>query len=198
MRSGVAFDVEVLYESPGAIDLEVKGPPTLVQRLLKESGGHRWQRVPPTERRGRVHTSTVTVAAIVIKNANTPRLDERDIVVETMRGSGPGGQHRNRTESAVRMRHIPTGIEVRIASGRSQHQNRALARQILESRVASWSAEVSNQSHAQARRTLAGSGERGDKIRTLRVRDDVVVDHRSGRRATLRAVMRGNLVELDG
>lgn len=125
-------------------------------------------------------------------------ISDRDLRIETMRGSGAGGQHRNRTESAVRMRHLPTGLEVRICSERSQHRNRDIARSILETRVAALHAGRAAERDSALRRELAGSGARGDKTRTYRERDDMVTDHRSGRRASLMTVKAGGLAALWG
>jgi len=163
-----------------------------VAPLLSESGGHRWQRVPPNERRGRTHTSTVTVAVLEILPEKQWSLREQDIEIRTSRGSGPGGQHRNATDSRVDARHVPTGIAVRI-DARDQHRNRALAREILESRVAEhFRARAARQAN-DARKALLGSGERGDKVRTYREMDGVVSDHRTGKKAPMRKVREGRL-----
>lgn len=182
-----------MHESTGAIDLVVSGPEAAVKILLQESGGHRWQRVPPTERRDRVHTSTVTVVALPVVEKTSWKLLDSDLEITTMRGSGPGGQHRNRTESAVRMRHLPSGLEARICSERSQHRNKEIAREILEGRVAAHYGGALTRDRDAQRKQLAGSGERGDKRRTYRVRDDQVTDHITGRKAPLRRVMQGEL-----
>ena len=146
-----------------------------------EPGGHRWQRVPETEKRGRVQTSTVTVAVLT----EPPRLDAAirpdDVDVETMRGSGAGGQHRNKTDSAVRACHRPTGIEVRCESERSQHRNRELAMRVLAARVAELARSAVQGERAADRRRQLGSGMRGDKRRTIRVQDGQVTDHVDGR-----------------
>lgn len=160
--------------------------------LLKEAGGHRYQRVPPTERRGRVHTSTVTVAAFRLTDTPTFKLAERDIETFISRDSGPGGQHRNTTDSCVVMRHRPTGIEAKSAA-KSQHRNRAMARQMLEVRVAAHHAKEAATKAASERRQMVGSGMRGDKVRTYRTRDDQVTDHRSGRKMRLQDVLKGYL-----
>ena len=157
-----------------------------------ESGGHRWQRVPPTERKGRVHTSTVTVVALKIPEEREWTIPERDIVTFTTKDSGPGGQHRNKTESCVVMRHVPTGIEAKAAT-KSQHDNRRTARATLEARVKDHYSSIEQKRRSQERSESRGSGMRGDKIRTYRERDDQVTDHRSDRKARLKDVRAGNL-----
>lgn len=157
-----------------------------------EAGGHRWQRTPPTERSGRVHTSTVTVAVFEVRSKDRFVLHDRDIEVFTTMDSGPGGQHRNKTESCVVMRHRPTGIEAKAAT-KSQHRNRQIAREMLEGRVAAHKAQAESAAERDKRRGMVGSGMRGDKVRTYRVRDDQVTDHRSGRKARLREVLAGRL-----
>lgn len=141
-----------------------------------EKGGHRWQRVPETEKRGRVHTSTITVAVLEESRHVDLGIRPEDIDVETMRGSGAGGQHRNKTDSAVRARHRPTGIEVRCESERSQHKNRELALRVLSARVADRDHAMMEESRAADRRQQVGAGQRGDKRRTIRVQDDQVID----------------------
>lgn len=195
-RGGACFSLDAVHWVDGAVDLVVEGPEALVRPLLNESGGHRWQRLPPTERRGRVHTSTVTVVVMPVVEEIDWRLRDADLEITTMRGSGAGGQHRNRTESAVRMRHLPTGLEVRICTERSQHRNKAIARQILEGRVAGALKDARGIQRGGERKALAGSGCRGDKCRTYRVRDALVTDHRSGRKAPLARVLAGELALL--
>lgn len=159
---------------------------------MREAGGHRYQRIPPTERRGRVHTSTVTVAAFQLNDTQPLRLLDRDIDIRATRDSGPGGQHRNKTDSCIVMRHRPTGIEAKAAT-KSQHRNRVMARQMLEARVAAYHTEREHASEAASRRQMVGSGMRGDKVRTYRERDDQVTDHRSGAKLRLQDVLNGRL-----
>lgn len=149
--------------------------------MLSEAGGHRYQRIPPTERKGRVQTSTVTVSAIEVLAEESYCLQERDIKVFTTTAGGPGGQHQNKTMSAVVLRHIPTGIEAS-SSERCQHQNKRIARAVLESRVADRYRQADLDGKNSSRKAQIGSGERGDKIRTYRQQDDTVIDHRSGRK----------------
>lgn len=160
--------------------------------LLRESGGHRWQRIPPTEKRGRVHTSTVTVAVFEVKPPEQWMIKDSEIEIFTTKDSGPGGQHRNKTESCVVMRHKPTGIEAKAAE-KSQHQNRRAAREMLEVRVAEFLSNQMKKKLDATRRDMIGSGMRGDKIRTYREQDNVVIDHRTGRKISLSVVEDGHI-----
>lgn len=157
-----------------------------------ECGGHRWQRVPPTEKRGRVQTSTITVAVLEEARRGDVTIRPEDVEIETMRGSGAGGQHRNKTDSAVRARHRPTGIEVRCESERSQHLNRDLAMRVLAARVADRDRTLIADARAADRRRQVGSGMRGDKRRTIRAQDDQVTDHIDGRTWRFKAYERGD------
>lgn len=162
---------------------------------MLEAGGHRWQRVPPTERRGRVHTSTVTVAVLKPLDAARWTLRDEDIDMQFTRDTGPGGQHRNKTESCVVLTHRPTGIQAKSAQ-RCQHANRRQARAVLEARVAEHFQQLRDQRERSCRRQQVGSGQRGDKVRTYCAQHGVVTDHRSQRKAPLRAVVAGRLEEL--
>lgn len=139
-----------------------------------------------------MHTSTVTVAAFKLNDTEPHKINDRDIELFTTRDSGPGGQHRNTTDSCVLMRHKPTGIEAKSAT-KSQHRNRIMARQMLEARVAAHMAGLAKASESSQRRQMVGSGMRGDKIRTYRTRDDQVTDHRTGRKLRLQDVLGGRL-----
>lgn len=134
----------------------------------------------------------MTVAVFDIKPQSLWRLRDADIEVFTTKDSGPGGQHRNKTESCVVMRHRPTGTEAK-ASTRSQHQNRQLAREVLEARVGALYAAQGQEQLDRDRRQMVGSGQRADKIRTYRTQDNQVSDHRAGRKARLSDVLRGDL-----
>ena len=157
-----------------------------------EPGGHRWQRVPPNEKRGRVQTSTITVAVLPEPTDTQVALRDEDLDIATCRGSGAGGQHRNKTDSAVIMKHLPTGLTVRCESERSQTQNKETARQVLRARL--WQFEQDRASGARAadRRSQLGSGMRGDKRRTIRTQDDSVVDHLTGRSWRFKRYARGD------
>lgn len=142
--------------------------------------------MPPTERSGRVHTSTVTVAAISPSNiSGSSIVRSGDITWKATRGSGAGGQHRNKTSSAVIATHEPSGLRVRVESQRSQHQNRALAISLLEHRLQVRESEKSRQQANDTRKSNIGSGQRGDKIRTYRVKNNMVTDHRTGNKQQL-------------
>lgn len=156
-----------------------------------EAGGHRWQRVPPTERRDRVHSSTVTVAALQEPHSAKFEVPGADLEWTTTRGTGPGGQHRNKTESAVLLRHTPTGLVVRCQSERSQHRNKASALEVLRARLWERQRAAEHGDRAGVRRAQVGSGQRGDKRRTVRQQADEVVDHLTGQRWRWRDYQRG-------
>lgn len=188
---GGLFDVDLVEERPGLAVICVSGRGAAAL-FAGESGGHRWQRTPPNEKRGRVHTSTITVAVLAAPARVDLAIRSDDVDVETMRGSGAGGQHRNKTDSAVRARHRPTGIEVRCESERSQHLNRDLAMRVLAARVAEQSRQAAQGERDADRRRQVGSGMRGDKRRTVRTQDDQVTDHVDGRTWRFKAYARGD------
>jgi peptide chain release factor 1 len=182
-------DLVVIEERSGYIAMIASGD------WSGEAGGHRWQRVPPNDKRNRVHTSTVTVAVLPYEDL-VDRVDgyvvSRAEVTETItRGSGAGGQHRNTTDSAVRLRHDPTGTTVFIGSGRSQHENRAEAWRLLQQRVGAQQQVRQHADMNHQRKVQLGSGARGDKRRTYRTQDDTVTDHVTGTRQSLKVWMRG-------
>lgn len=156
-----------------------------------EVGGHRFQRVPPTEKRGRVQSSTITVAVLDEIADREVVIRDEDLEWSTCRASGKGGQHLQKTDSAVQLTHLPTGLQVRSEGERSQRQNRVIALQTLSERLAKIDRDTAAGARAAARRGQIGSGMRGDKRRTVRVQDDTVTDHVTGRVWRYRDYVRG-------
>jgi peptide chain release factor 1 len=178
------WQVEVLSENEG----EHGGYKEVIARLsgdgvygaLKfESGAHRVQRVPETESQGRIHTSACTVAVIPeADEAEAIEINKADLRVDTFRSSGAGGQHVNKTDSAIRITHLPTGIVVECQEERSQHKNRAKALSLLASRLQNAELEKQQKSMAETRKSLVGSGDRSERIRTYNFPQGRVTDHR--------------------
>ncbi|AMX02004.1 peptide chain release factor 1 [Microbulbifer thermotolerans] len=195
--------IEIISENPG----EHGGYKEIITRVIGEgvygklkfeSGAHRVQRVPETESQGRIHTSACTVAVM-------PEPDERDVIeinkadlrVDTFRASGAGGQHVNKTDSAVRLTHIPTGIVVECQDERSQHKNRAKAMALLQAKLSSEQEAAAAKEISDARRDLVGSGDRSERIRTYNFPQGRVTDHRIGLTLyKLDEIMQGALEEV--
>lgn len=156
-----------------------------------EAGGHRWQRIPATEKRGRVHTSTVTVA-VLDETASSFVVPDRDLEWTAIRGSGAGGQARNKTSNCIQLRHKPSGLIVRCETERSQPQNLETAKSIMRAKLASAASQFASSAEAAERRRQLGVGARGDKRRTIRVQDGQVHDHVTGKRWQYKAYARGD------
>jgi peptide chain release factor 1 len=177
------WKVEVLSTSEGAaggfkeIVAEVSGRGVFA-RFKFESGVHRVQRVPVTETQGRIHTSAATVAIMPIAQESDFEINEADLKIDTMRSSGAGGQHVNKTESAIRITHLPTGVVVAMQEERSQHRNRAKAMALLRSRILDAKNQQLDAERAQERRSQVGSGDRSQRIRTYNFPQGRVTDHR--------------------
>jgi len=199
------WQVEMVSESPS----ELGGYKEVIVRIVGhgaysrmkfESGGHRVQRVPETEAQGRIHTSACTVAVM-------PEADEigevdinpADIRIDTFRASGAGGQHINKTDSAIRITHLPTGIVVECQDDRSQHKNKARAMAVLAARIKDQQVRAQNQKTAAERKSLIGSGDRSERIRTYNFPQGRITDHRINLTLyKIAAIMDGDLDELTG
>jgi len=147
-------------------------------RMRYESGVHRVQRVPKTETQGRIHTSTASVAVLPEVEAVEVDLNERDVEMEAMRAGGPGGQNVNKTSSAVRLTHVPTGITVKCQADPSQHKNRATAMRLLKAKLYEIEREKKARERSEARSSQIGTGDRSEKIRTYNFKESRVTDHR--------------------
>jgi peptide chain release factor 1 len=199
------WGVEVLSESPG----EHGGYKEIISRiigrgafsLLKfESGTHRVQRVPATEAQGRIHTSACTVAILPeLDEVEAIEINPADLRIDTFRSSGAGGQHVNKTDSAIRITHLPTGLVVECQDERSQHKNRSRAMSLLKSRLLTAEREKQQSAQAQSRKLQVGSGDRSERIRTYNFPQGRVTDHRINLTLyKLDDVMNGNIGELIG
>jgi peptide chain release factor 1 len=164
-------------------------------RLKFESGVHRVQRVPATETQGRIHTSTVTVAVLPQAEEVDVQINEGDLRIDTYRASGAGGQHVNKTDSAVRITHLPTGVVVAMQEEKSQHKNRAKAMKVLRARLFEAERSRAAASRAADRKSQVGTGDRSERIRTYNFPQGRVTDHRIG--LTLHKIDRVMLGEFD-
>jgi len=197
------FSAEVLSESPGEhggyreIISRIAGKGAF-SRLKFESGTHRVQRVPATEAQGRIHTSACTVAILPeLDEVDEVEINPADLRIDTYRSSGAGGQHVNKTDSAVRITHLPSGIVVECQDERSQHKNRARAMALLRARLLAAEQEKQQSAQAQSRRLQVGSGDRSERIRTYNFPQGRVTDHRINLTLyRLAQIMDGDLDEL--
>ncbi len=168
-----------------------------LRHLQFESGGHRVQRVPETEAQGRIHTSAATVAVLPEPEEVEIVIRPEDLLIDVMRSGGPGGQHQNKTESGVRITHLPSGLVVNCRDERSQHKNKTKAMRILRSRLYNQIVESARSQRDLARRNLIGSGDRSQRIRTYNFPQNRVTDHRIGLTLyNLDQVIQGDLLTL--
>ncbi|HHX53137.1 MAG TPA: peptide chain release factor 1 [Erysipelothrix sp.] len=194
------YKIEILESSESEaggyslISFIIKGSEDPYGHMKFESGAHRVQRVPKTETQGRVHTSTATVLVLPEIEEDDYELNPDDLTIETHRATGAGGQHVNKTDSAVRITHKPTGISVNCQDGRSQHDNRATAMQLIRSRVYEEMERRKQEEEGAIRKAKLGTGDRSEKIRTYNYPQNRVSDHRIGLTITqLDRIMDGKL-----
>lgn len=178
------WQVEIVHESFGEhggykeVIAEIRGQ-DVYAHFKFESGAHRVQRVPETEAQGRIHTSTCTVAVMPeVEAIDSVQINPADLKTDTFRASGAGGQHVNKTDSAIRITHIPTGIVVECQEERSQHKNRAKALSLLQSKILNAQKEAQRSEQASTRKSLVGTGDRSERIRTYNFPQGRVTDHR--------------------
>jgi len=199
------WQVEIISESPG----EMGGYKEIIARIIGqgaysvlkfESGAHRVQRVPATETQGRIHTSACTVAILPeADEVGEVELNSADLRIDTFRASGAGGQHINKTDSAVRITHLPTGTVVECQDGRSQHQNKAQALRVLAARIKAREEQAAHSKIAAERKSLVGSGDRSERIRTYNFPQGRVTDHRINLTLyKMEQIMDGDIGELTG
>ena len=198
---GQGWKVEAVSVNEGTVGgynklvLEISGE-DVYGKLKFESGAHRVQRIPKTESQGRVHTSAATVVVMPKLEMEDVDINKADLKIDTYRSSGAGGQHVNKTESAVRITHLPTGIVSESQDGRSQIKNREIALQRLYVKIAEAQREQHESEQAAKRRSLVGSGDRSGKVRTYNFPQNRVTDHRlegDNKNSNLQAVMEGEL-----
>jgi len=178
------WKTEIIAERPGEhggykeIILRIEGK-DVYEKLKFESGAHRVQRVPETETQGRIHTSACTVAIMPeLDDVNEVDINKNDLRIDTFRASGAGGQHVNKTDSAIRITHLPSGIVVECQDERSQHKNRARAMSLLQAKLLDEAQQAQAREESDTRRQLVGSGDRSEKIRTYNYPQGRVTDHR--------------------
>lgn len=159
------------------VSFEIRGK-DVYKRLRYETGVHRVQRIPETEKSGRIHTSTASIAILPIRKRVTVEINPNDLEIETSRSGGAGGQNVNKVETAVRLIHIPTGLDVRCTSERSQNANKEKALIILSAKLQEQQDEKDAKKYAAVRKNQIGTGDRSEKIRTYNVLQDRVTDHR--------------------
>jgi len=194
MATGGGFNCDPLDLKPGMAVFRVSGEGAY-EAFRREAGGIRFQRIPPTERKGRVHSSTVTVAVLTEPAGQDLEINPRDLKFETYIASGPGGQHRNKSDTAVRVTHLPTGTQA-CSEHKSQSRNKTLALGVLKARLSQVQATTQHRKRNSKRKDQVGTGMRSDKIRTFAEQRGRVEDHRNGKRIKIRDFENGEIDRL--
>ena len=189
MGTGGGFSYEDLDLKEACVVLRFEGKGAKAA-FAPETGGHRIQQVSPTEKKGRVHSSTITVAVLPVPTMLDLKINRCDLKFETYRGTGPGGQHKNKTDSAVRVTHLPTGIQA-CSEIKSQHRNKTLALAALRARIIEMRQRKANDSRNGKRKSQVGTGMRSDKVRTIAYQRGRVENHITGKRMKIRDYERG-------
>jgi peptide chain release factor 1 len=182
---------EILSTKDGNVSIQVSGA-GVWNAFKNEIGKHQVQRIPPTERNGRRHTSIVAVGVLPLFEFKGKPLNEADIEIHCQRGSGPGGQNRNKVNSCVRMKHLPTGLQVMI-DGRDQNQNKNKALEILTSRVNTHFFDIAQAAHSADKKEQMGNSARGDKVRVYDYKRNCAEDVRTGKSTDIKRFLKGNL-----
>jgi peptide chain release factor 1 len=194
MGTGGPFSREELTSRDGFVVLRFFGR-NARDSFKRESGGHRWQRVSPTEKRGRKHSSTVTVVVLPEPTVHEISLSNKDLRYEYYKGGGPGGQNRNKNATNVRLTHIPTGIQA-CSNTKSRANNKKLALSVLKARLYQKMISGSHHKRAKNRKEQAGTGMRADKIRTVAEQRQRVENHLTGKRMSIKRYLRGFVEEI--
>jgi peptide chain release factor 1 len=188
---------ELLSQSDGHAIITVKGAEA-VKAFQHESGKHCVQRIPKTESKGRKHTSIISVAVLPLKDTSIEPINEKDLNITFQKGSGPGGQHQNTTDSAVRIKHKPTGVSV-VIEGRDQHKNKKKALAIIAAKVHERKQREIDRQYSNDRKSQFDGGNRSNKIRTYNFMNNRVVDHRLGKKSNhIEKILKGNLDLITG
>ena len=195
MQDGSVFNISSEEIHDGYISFQVSGEKAH-EKFRYESGGHRFQRVPPSESKGRYHTSTITVVVLKSNVFSDITIRESDLEWQYCRGSGKGGQNRNKRDTAVWLKHKPSGIQIRSEEGRTQGVNKSNALNKLKEKLINSQKNGILSKNNQERKNLSGTGERGDKIRTIRIRDNTVKNHLNGKKMKYTEYIKGDLSKI--